>query len=182
MAKRTYADLRGRYGDWSDLLDEEPGELQAILEPAGLSRKRTEQFMGIARKLADDFGEVTLAPLASWDDDDAESYLCQLPGVSTKVAKCVLLYGFDRQVLPVDAHVHRITRRLGWQAKSRPDQAHEILEDRVPPDVRYSIHVNCVAHGRSICRPNDPNCTECPLNDNCEHVARNDIEVDSDAR
>jgi hypothetical protein len=88
-------------------------------------------------------------------------------GVSDKVARCVMMYTMEFEVLPVDAHVHRVARRLGWTNQERPEHSHEELEALVPPNLRYTFHVDCVAHGRELCRPIHPRCSPCALKLQC---------------
>lgn len=170
VARRVYRSLRERLGEWKRLLDIDEVTLRNVLRPAGLERKRADNLQVIASTLDEKFGAVTLDPLAEWSTDEAEGFLVDLPGVSTKVAKCVLLYAFDRCVLPVDVHVHRITARLGWQSHSRPDQSHATLETLVPEQHRYAFHVNCVAHGRKMCTARSPACEDCVLSDVCAYA------------
>jgi len=102
-------------------------------------------------------------------DDDAERLLTTLPGVGKKVAKCVLMYSLDRQVLPVDVHTHRVAVRLGLAAKRRPDTSQDLIEAQVPPPLRYGFHVNAIAHGRSVCLPRKPMCEVCVLRQYCPY-------------
>lgn len=149
-AQQVYKALRQRFPQWEGLATVSGVKLAKILAPVGLANKRARHLIGIAKRLKTDFGHVTLKPLAPLPDIQIENYLISLPGVSEKVAKCVLLYGFDRPVLPVDVHVHRVTRRLGWHNHSRADQSHDTLESIVPKALRYGFHTNAIAHGRAI--------------------------------
>lgn len=166
VAKRVYRQLRSGFRKWSDLEGASASSLRRVLKPAGLAGKRARQLKEIVRRLRQDFGCVSLNALAHRTDSEAEHYLVSLPGVSRKVAKCVLLYGFGREVLPVDVHVHRVASRLGWHSHRRADQSHDTLESLVPPQLRYGFHTNAVAHGRAICRP-VPACPICPLLEVC---------------
>lgn len=167
VAVRVFDALRSAYPAWESVIDAPERSVAEVLRPAGLAIKRSAALRALLERLRADFSTCTLAPLATWSDAKAERYLCTLPGVSRKVAKCVLLYGFDRAVLPVDVHVHRITTRLGWHQHRRADQSHDTLESLVPPHARYSFHVNCVAHGRALCRPRVPRCDACPILVHC---------------
>jgi endonuclease III len=53
-------------------------------------------------------------------DDEAMDYLLSLPGVGVKTAKCVLMYSLGRAVLPIDIHVLRVAKRLGWCRSTPP--------------------------------------------------------------
>ena len=168
-AHRTYRALRRVYRSWGDIRPREAGRLRALLQPAGLANIRAAQIIGIVEALRAQFGSVTLAPLKDWTESDVEAFLTDLPGVSTKVAKCVMMYTLGFSVLPVDTHVHRIAVRLGWTTRKRADQCHEELESLVPPSLRYSFHVSCLAHGRAVCRPTDPRCDVCAVRRFCDY-------------
>ncbi len=90
-----------------------------------------------------------------------ESDLLALPGVGPKTAACVLVYGFGKPVIPVDVHVHRISRRLGIVQTRTPEATRQVLERLVPP--RWMLHVNelLVKHGQTTCLPRNPRCSEC---------------------
>lgn len=180
VAQRVFSELKDAVGHWRDLSVMSQETLSNILRPAGLASKRAAQLTQIVKRLMDDFGDASLDTLAHWSDDEAERYLASLPGVSLKVAKCVLMYALGRQVLPVDVHVHRISARLGWHRHKRADQAHETLERLVPPHLRYGFHVNCLAHGRSVCRASRPRCSECVLASHCSFALNDESLHDYD--
>jgi endonuclease III len=100
---------------------------------------------------ATDFGACNLTALAGWSDGDALAYLCALPGVGLKTARCVLMYSLGRPVLPVDTHLARLARRLGLVDDGLPYTGlHEELEEIVAPADRYALHVNALTHGRLV--------------------------------
>jgi endonuclease III len=165
--RSVYSDLKRRFPSWSSVRATSAREIERILKPAGLSWKKSVQIVEIVARLKRDFGRATLSPLRAWSDEKCEEFLSSLPGVSAKVAKCVLMYSFGRDVLPVDVHVHRVATRLGFKTKKRPDTSHELIEAAVPPKLRYSVHVNFLAHGRAICRSRVPLCRECCIRMQC---------------
>jgi len=169
MAGSVYAALKSRFESWDEVPRHRNSVLERILRPAGLSRIKSAQIRAALKQTRSDFGSCCLRRLAKLPTNDAESYLTSLPGVSDKVAKCVLMYTCGAQVLPIDAHVHRIARRLGWTIRKRADQCHSELESLVPHQRRYAFHVNCVAHGRLICRPSNPDCRACCIKKYCDY-------------
>ena len=166
-ARAAYRRLRRLYPKWEDAINDGARRMRAALEPAGLATIKTRLLRAALRKIAADFGSCSLRRLRSWPQEEVESYLVGLPGVSLKVAKCIMLYTMDFAVLPVDAHVHRVASRLGWTRRKRADQCHEELEALVPPHRRFAFHVDCIAHGRAICRPRDPLCDQCCIAKHC---------------
>jgi len=172
VAIATYRSLKERFPRWDVLAEARVADIERVLRPAGLALKKARQLSGIAKRLREDFGRVTLSPLRCLPDADVLAYLRRLPGVSTKVAYCVMMYTMDREVLPVDVHVHKICSRLGWISKKRADQSHEVLAMLVPSHRRFAFHVGCIALGRKVCTPSKPNHHRCPIRKYCEHAAR----------
>lgn len=171
VAQRIYKDLKTKFSVWDDLLASSKVELMRILEPAGLAAVKSQQIWASLEKIRQDNGSCDLGALQGQSEEEIEQYLVSLPGVSLKVAKCVMMYTLGKQVLPVDSHVHRVTKRLGWHERKRADQCHEELEALVRPTLRYALHVDCIAHGRLICRPKEPRCEQCCLNQYCAYYS-----------
>lgn len=171
-AAATYNELKARFPDWADLLKAPSGTLRTLLRPLGLWTIRAAQIRSLLRQIRRDFGRCDLNVIRSWPDDRVHAYLVSLPGVSDKVAKCVMMYTLDREVLPVDVHVHRVASRLGWVARPRADQCHPELEALVPASYRFAFHVACIAHGRAVCRATAPRCDRCAINKDCAYAQR----------
>lgn len=56
-----------------------------------------------------------------------------LPGVGPKTAAVVLLFAFNMPLLPVDTHVNRLSRRLGFvPVEASLEEAERILEMITP--------------------------------------------------
>ncbi len=166
---RVFDRLKAEAKTWEAVLRMPPARLKAVIKDAGLSGQKSPRILSILRRVREDFGRVSLEPLRRLSDAEAEGYLTTLPGVGVKTAKCVLLYSLGRQVLPVDTHVWRISRRLGLVPDQLTyDRVHSALEQAVAPRDRYSLHVNGLSHGREVCRPLRPRCEGCPLRRSCD--------------
>lgn len=166
-ARRTYRRLRARFPKWENVLAERGAALRSLLKPAGLSVIKSKCIRAALRSIKETFGACDLRALSGLGPEEAQNYLVGLPGVSEKVAKCVMMYTLNLPVLPVDTHVHRISVRLGWTARKRADQCHAELEALVPPQLRRGFHVACIAHGRRVCRPRNPLCYDCGIRRFC---------------
>lgn len=170
--ERTYRTLKKRFPSWNGVFPKHKPILERILVPGGLGKLKTRQVIAIVSELRRRFGMATLAPLARMTNDEAEVFLTSLPGVGPKIAKCVLMYTLNRQVLPVDVHVHRVATRLGFKTKKRPDTSQDLIESAVPPQLRYSFHVNAISLGRSVCVSRRPKCGICAISKWCQHHRR----------
>ena len=164
--ERVFDKLRISVDGWHRLDRVPVDQLRALIADAGLANQKAPRLVSIAARLRSDFGEVTLAPLATMPDEKAEAYLTSLPGVGVKTAKCVLMYSLQREVLPVDTHVGRVARRLGLVPVGNPrSRWHAAVEAAVPRRDRYDFHVNALAHGRAVCLALRPRCARCTLCD-----------------
>src|SRR5690606_23733101 len=92
LAQNVYASLKARFATWEDLLAVRIETVRRIVRPAGLSTVKTRQIRAALRRIRTDWGSCSLDSLANLDHQAAEKYLKSLPGVSSKVAKCVLMY------------------------------------------------------------------------------------------
>ncbi len=99
---------------------------------------------------------------------DTLEELIELPGVGRKTANCVLAYGFGKNAIPVDTHVHRISNRLKLVNSSTPDQTEEELKRIVPEKFWIRMNELMVRFGQDICRPLKPKCDICFLSDLCD--------------
>ncbi|RKH41307.1 DNA (cytosine-5-)-methyltransferase [Corallococcus sp. AB050B] len=179
-----YEALKARFSRWEELLDAPREEVTRLVWAGGLADKKTESLYGALGRLKESFGSCTLEPTRSWPDEQVEDFLCTLPEISRKSAYCVMMYAMDRQVLPVDTHVGRVLARIAPFRELGLDlsgldhkQLQAVLADLVPPNIRYALHVNLLAHGRAVCKSPQPVCSECEVRKFCafyraEEVAR----------
>jgi len=165
---RVYERLKESTGGWAHVRRMPLRRLKSLIKDAGLSRQKAPRIKAILKKVAADFGKLSLAPLRRMEDAAAERYLTALPGVGVKTAKCVMMYSLGREVLPVDTHVWRVARRLGLVSGAVPyARVHGALEAVVAPGDRYAFHVNAISHGRAVCTALRPKCRTCPLRRFC---------------
>lgn len=167
--QRIYLSFRERFPDWKDVLAADREEVVEVLHSAGFANRRTDQIRSILRQIKANFGDFASDALWTKEDDDLLNYLTSFRGASDKVARYVMLYALDRDVLPVDVHVHRVAYRFGWTNRERPEQAHDELEPLLPKHRYFAFHVDCVAHGRVRCMASTPDCDGCPIRRYCQY-------------
>ena len=141
----------------------------------GLSNQKAKVIRNLLDAVTERFGEPSLEPLRAMSDKEAEVFLLSLPGVGKKIARCVLMYSLNRQVFPVDTHCWRISRRLGWVRPTQKDRHcsprdMDRLQSKIPPELRYSLHVNMISLGREICTASAPRCDKCPIANWCPKI------------
>lgn len=93
--------------------------------------------------------------------------LTALAGVGRKTASVVLSVGFDIPAMPVDTHVNRVAKRIGFSQGNTVEKVEEDLKKLFPPEDWNALHHSMIFHGRYICESRKPRCSECTLSDRC---------------
>jgi endonuclease III len=170
---RAYAAMRARYPTWAALARARSPTLADTIRPGGLANTKAPRILAVLREIRRREGGFDLGWMRDASDDQVAGYLGSLPGVGPKTIACVLAFSLDRPAIPVDTHVHRVATRLGLLAPGTPSaRAHRTLEDLVPPDLRVSMHVGLIRHGRRVCKAGRPRCEECILRTLCPTAPR----------
>ncbi len=167
--RRMYEALAQKYPGWEGLKNASHDELEEILRPGGLHKQRARDLKRMVEHIVRDRGVLDLSWLRHVSLPDALAYLSTVPGVGIKTAYCIAMYSLAEDVLPVDVHVQRVSERL-WLIRNGlgNKKKHEVLNNLIPAGKRYSYHVNCISHGREICRK-IPKCGVCPVRQYCTY-------------
>ncbi len=168
---KIFAQLRALCPDFSKLLEIPCGELQDCVRKGGLSKQKIDRLEDCLKEIERRNGTLSLDTIREMNEADAELFLRSLPGVGIKIARCVMMYTLEHQVFPVDINVHRILTRVGIvdEMDSKRDKTHDIIQDTIPPEYRYDLHVNLVMHGKTVCQPRNPKCGGCALSFLCKY-------------
>ena len=93
--------------------------------------------------------------------------LVALAGVGRKTASVVLSVAFDIPAMPVDTHVNRVSKRIGFSEGSTVEKVEEDLRNLFDKEDWNSLHHSMIFHGRYVCNSRKPNCNECLIKDDC---------------
>lgn len=167
-AERAFLALRGAYPTWEDVVAARTSAVADVIRSGGLANTKAARIKLILREILEREGTYDLAVLRELDDRAVRGYLQSLPGVGPKTAAVVMAFALGRDAIPVDTHVHRVSRRLGLvPAKASAERAHDLLDELVPADVKTPMHVGLIRLGREVCKATGPRCEDCPLSDLC---------------
>jgi len=166
---RAFDELRHRYPTWEALAAASPSKVADAIRSGGLANIKAPRILAILREIADrQEGRIDLEWMREAPTPEVREYLLSLPGVGPKTAACVLAFSLERPALPVDTHVFRAARRLGFLPdKVDAAKAHDVMEELVPPKLRVGMHVGLIRLGREICKAGRPRCEVCPLAELC---------------
>jgi endonuclease III len=172
-ADRAFRSLRAAFPLWEDVVRAPTDAVADAIRSGGLADTKAPRIQAILRQILDRRGRFDLTYLRGLADDEARRELLSLPGVGPKSAAVVLSFSLGRDAMPVDTHVHRVTKRLGLvPANASAEKADRILHELIPQGLRTELHVALIRLGREICKAPIPRCHVCPLKDICPTAPR----------
>jgi endonuclease-3 len=143
-------------------------QVAEAIRVGGLAQVKAPRIQAVLSEIERANGSLDLGFLAEMEVEEARAWLRRLPGVGAKTAAVVLLFSLGKAALPVDTHVHRVSRRLGLIGpRDSAEKAHTLLEGLLPPQDYYDFHLNLLTHGRRVCTARKPRCPRCGLKDLC---------------
>lgn len=139
-------------------------EIYPYIRSISYPNNKAKNLAKMARMLVEEFGgEVP----------DTVAELERLPGVGRKTANVVASVLFGREVMPVDTHVFRLSRRIGLTVGAKtPLQAEEQLEQGFPKHLLPIAHHWLILHGRYVCTARKPKCEECGIRQWCKSAPK----------
>lgn len=100
-----------------------------------------------------------------------QNALEQLPGVGHKTAGLVLGTLYNIPEFPVDTHVYRVSKRLGYSEYCDDiSKTEEKLKQAIPKDRWMRTHHQFVLFGRYFCKAHNPLCDDCKLKNICRRI------------
>ncbi len=138
-----------------------PEDLWPHVRSLGLFRNKAKAIVATARALADRHGGSV---------PRTREALEALPGVGRKTAGVVLVHLGAGHAFPVDTHVGRLARRLGFSRALDPDEVEEDLSALLPSERWGMAHQLLVWHGRRTCHARTPACDTCVVAALCPKV------------
>jgi endonuclease-3 len=160
------------YRDYGEIAAADQDELADVIETAGLKNQKSARIQRALAAIREETGgEYTLAFLDEMETAAAKEWLTEIKGIGPKTASVVLNFHFEKPTMAVDTHVERVSKRYGLvPASASNERAHEVLNDLVPDDLKYPLHVLLITHGREYCTAQSPDCANpvCETYCDCE--------------
>jgi len=168
---RAFDNLKRRFPTWEGVLKADVGEIEEAIRTGGLSKQKSANIKNLLAWLKSECGELSINFISDMDTNEAVKLLCKNRGIGIKTAYVTLAFALGREVFPVDTHILRISKRLGFiQEKTTLDKAHELMAPLIPEGKAFSFHLNLITFGRKICHARKPKCNECPITEHCLYV------------
>ena len=140
-----------------------PEEIYPYIRSISYPNNKARNLAGMARMLCEEFGGEVPSDL---------DQLRRLPGVGRKTANVVGAVIWQKEVMPVDTHVFRVSARIGLSRNAKtPLQTELQLEKNIPSHLLPLAHHWLILHGRYVCVARAPKCGECGLTPWCKYYA-----------
>jgi endonuclease-3 len=167
-SERAFKNLQKRFKDMDSILDAEVYDIEKAIKSAGLYRIKALRIKNILQYIYNESGSLNIDFLGDMSMNEAKRWLMKIDGIGPKTAAIVLCFSFGMPAIPVDTHVHRLSKRLGLIGKKiTADAAHDLLEGLVDEIMIFPFHVYLIKHGRNICKAVRPLCNVCVLSHKC---------------
>jgi len=165
---RAYQRLKIQFPHWEDILKAKTKAVIQAIRPGGLAEQKASHIRQILRWIKKRDGKLSLFFLKKMSFKEIKETLEGLKGIGPKTVHCLLLFGMGREAFPVDTHVLRVGKHLGFiPERIDAEKAHQWMVPLVPKEKSLSLHLNLIRFGRSICKAKNPQCKICFLATEC---------------
>lgn len=147
-----------KYPDFDSLSQAQFEELFPLIKSISYPNSKTRHLIEMAKKIREDFDGIIPSEI---------DLLTTIPGVGRKTANVVASILYDKPVIAVDTHVHRISNRLGLSKGTTPEKVEKDLTKQIPLEKRAIAHHWLILHGRYVCTARKPKCQSCGLQQWC---------------
>lgn len=166
---KAYRNLKNNFKNWDEVAELKPAQIEKHIKVAGLGKQKSKAIFELLQSLKKKQNIISLNHIKKNSDTEILNELTSFNGVGIKTASCVLLFSLDRNICPVDTHVHRVLNRIGLVKTNNPEKTFYEILNKIPEGIAHSFHTNLIRLGREFCKPTMPNCPKCPLLKICKY-------------
>lgn len=167
---KAYRNLKDNFKNWDQLAILKPVQIEKYIKIAGLGKQKSKAIYGVLQSLKKKQKRISLNHIKRNTDEQILEELTSYNGVGVKTASCVLLFSLDRNICPVDTHLHRTLNRIGIVKTNNPEKTFYEILNKIPAGAAHSFHTNLIRLGREFCKSAVPNCPVCPVKSICKYV------------
>lgn len=152
--------LFNKYDNLDKLNDASILDIENIIKTIGLYKNKAKNLKEIVSLLVEKY---------NYQVPSSKEVLTSFPGVGVKTAGVVRAELFKIPEFPVDTHVERIAKRLGFAKENdSPIEVMEKLKKLTPKERWIKSHHQFIHFGRYFCVAKKPNCSNCEMRNVCK--------------
>ena len=145
----------------SEILQLPIKKLETLIFSSGHYKKKARTLKHVSKVILKDFNGTV---------PSTEEELLSIKGIGRKTANIVLAFAYNKKVIPIDTHCHRLPNRLSWVKTKTPEQTEFELMKILPKKYWKEFNTLFIKFGKNICLPISPLCSKCPINNYCKKV------------
>jgi len=167
-AERAFEELRDEFVDWNELRVTVTTDIGRVLEGCGLPAIKGAILKRILGRAVEDFFCFDFARLFEKPREEIKKWWMGIQGVPHDYAAAILYYVYDYDRVLVGPDIARLIRRLGLVAEdTRPEEIEKRMVGVMPARDALEIYSALRQHARTVCKPEDYDCTACVLLGEC---------------
>jgi len=190
---QAYKNIKEKFKNWEEVADLPLKKIERTIKVAGLGKQKSKAIKNFLKTIKDKkkppsaslarpakasakrakSGKIRLDHFSEMNNDEILNELTSFKGIGIKTASCVLLFSLDRNICPVDTHVHRTLNRIGLVQTKSPEKTFSIINKHLPEGIAHQFHTNLIRLGREVCKAAKPKCSICPLLHICRYDEKN---------
>ncbi|CAL5043565.1 unnamed protein product [Urochloa decumbens] len=149
FSRRAFDSLKAAFPTWDQVVDEEGTRLEDAIRCGGLAATKAARIRAMLRGVRERRGKICLEYLRELSVDEVKRELSQFKGIGPKTVACVLMFYLQKDDFPVDTHVLRITKAMGWiPGTASREKAYIHLNNKIPDSLKFDLNCLIVTHGK----------------------------------
>ena len=164
----AFQNLKDIFKSWDDLIDAPLSLIKKQIKVCGLADTKSKDLKNMLVQMKKEKGKLDLSYLKKMSNEEVYNDLLKYNGIGVKTVSCVLAFALNRDVFPVDTHVHRVLNRLGIVKTKSAEDTFEEAKTIISDKKKVFLHRAVIMFGRNICKAKNPICGICYLYDYCE--------------
>jgi endonuclease-3 len=166
---QAFTNLSSKYKTINELSTANVRDIEILIRAAGLYKAKAHRILHLADIVRSECdGDASLLLIGPYVE--ARKRLMNIEGIGPKTADVVLLFSCHYNIIPVDTHISRVTKRIGIVPQNANyETVKSALERGIRPSKRKYAHMALIKFGREICSARDPNHAACPFTDICDY-------------
>lgn len=147
--------------DINSLASASKKDIEDIIRSCGSYSKKSEYIITVSKRLLIDYDGIV---------PNDRKYLESLPGVGRKTTNVVLKNIYNEPSIPVDTHVERVSKRLGFAGiNDSVTIIEKKLMKKIPKDKWNRVSEQILLFGRYYCTSKNPKCLDCKFKNYCKY-------------
>ncbi len=164
---------------WEMIVAAPAEKVAEAIRTGGLANQKSERIRQVLAWVEEEFGDFDIDPVCGMDPVEAIRLLTKQKGIGVKTVAVVLAFSCGADVFPVDVHVHRVCKRVGFVGeRDSAEKTFWIMREVVPKGKAFGLHMNMIRLGRTVCRPKNPDHGNCPIMRHCDFFLGSGMEGD----